>query len=518
MATVSNVSFRSRFLLAGTLVVGLVVALGSFALRQLGEVHACAEEIDRRWLPSARLATELKANLSEYRRSEFQHILASDDVDYDKQEEQLRLRGERLEANAERFAEYINSEEERALFGAFRQAWESFRAITPTITAQSREGKKEEAKATLRAESRTLLDKATECAVGLIAIHEKGSAAAVESSESHHATAVWGVVVLGAGASLVTAGALIALALSVLRPVRSLTARVQDIAEGEGDLTRRVEAAGRNELATLAQWFNSFLEKLEFTIGQVREGAIQIDSGTAQVASSSQSLAAGATEQASNLEEINASMQDLSQRTRTNAAGAQDAVMMSNGSREYATNCQSRMSKMTDAMSELKESSGKIAKVLRVIDEIAFQTNLLALNAAVEAARAGEAGKGFAVVAEEVRSLAGRSAKAARETAHMVEESTARADRAVQLCDEVGESLGKILDATNEINAKLVNIAEASEEQAKGIDQINLGIGELDKVTQSNAGNSEQLAASSEETSSLTANLKALVERFKVSE
>ncbi|MCE2884228.1 MAG: methyl-accepting chemotaxis protein [Planctomycetaceae bacterium] len=300
------------------------------------------------------------------------------------------------------------------------------------------------------------------------------------------------------------------------RPMQIMIDRVRDIAEGEGDLTKRLDASTTDELGTMAGWFNKFVGKLEGILGDIRKGASEIDAGSAQVSSTSQSVASGASQQAASLEEISASLEEMNAMTERNAQNAGTAVTRSDDARVRADQCKEQMVRMSEAMGAIKQSSDSIAKVLKVIDEIAFQTNLLALNAAVEAARAGEAGKGFAVVAEEVRNLAGRSAQAARETAAMIEQSTARADRAVAICGEVDTSLRTIVDGTREVNELLAQIASASREQAQGIGQINTGVAELDKVTQQNAGNSEELAAASEETAAQVASLKQVVAQFKV--
>jgi methyl-accepting chemotaxis protein len=300
------------------------------------------------------------------------------------------------------------------------------------------------------------------------------------------------------------------------RPMKAMIDRVRDIAEGEGDLTKRLDQSSTDELGSMALWFNKFVAKLEGILSEIRKGAAEIDAGSSQVSSTSQSVASGASQQAASLEEISASLEEMNAMTERNAQNASTAVNRSDDAQTRANQCKDQMVRMSEAMGAIKQSSDSIAKVLKVIDEIAFQTNLLALNAAVEAARAGEAGKGFAVVAEEVRNLAQRSAQAARETAAMIEESTTRADRAVSICSDVDSSLRTIVAGTREVNELLSQIANASREQAQGIGQINSGVTELDKVTQQNAGNSEELAAASEQTAAQVASLKHVVAQFRV--
>jgi methyl-accepting chemotaxis protein len=238
---------------------------------------------------------------------------------------------------------------------------------------------------------------------------------------------------------------------------------------------------------------------LSGVIDGLSKGSEQVSSSASQVASSGQNLAAGASEQASTLEEISSSLEEMSSITRQNAANARQANTMAADARAATEKGMTSMSRMSQAIAVVRQSSDETAKIVKTIDEIAFQTNLLALNAAVEAARAGEAGKGFAVVAEEVRNLARRSADAAKNTASLIGDSQKNAENGVATVKETEELLKKVAEHMQKMAQLVAEVSAASDEQSKGVDQINVAVSQLENVTQSNAATAEESASAGEE-------------------
>jgi methyl-accepting chemotaxis protein/methyl-accepting chemotaxis protein-1 (serine sensor receptor) len=245
------------------------------------------------------------------------------------------------------------------------------------------------------------------------------------------------------------------------------------------------------------------------------ESAQQVASASTQVAGASQSLSRGATEQSASLEETSASMEEMASMTRMNAENSLQAAAMMAETERQVHDANAALGAMVVSMSAIKDSSDKVSKIIKTIDEIAFQTNILALNAAVEAARAGEAGMGFAVVADEVRTLAQRSAQAAKDTASLIEESISKADDGNQKVTLVTTAIAAITDSAVKAKGLIDEVSVASRQQSQGIDQVSQAIAQMEKVTQANAASAEQSAAASEELSAQAETAMAIVTQLK---
>ncbi|EFB2836350.1 methyl-accepting chemotaxis protein [Escherichia coli] len=287
---------------------------------------------------------------------------------------------------------------------------------------------------------------------------------------------------------------------SLVAPMNRLIDSIRHIAGG--DLVKSIEVDGSNEVGQLAESLRHMQSELVRTVGDVRNGANAIYSGASEIATGNNDLSSRTEQQAASLEETAASMEQLTATVKQNAENARQASHLALSASETAQRGGNVVDSVVQTMRDISTSSQKIADIISVIDGIAFQTNILALNAAVEAARAGEQGRGFAVVAGEVRNLAQRSAQAAREIKTLIEDSVGKVDVGSTLVESAGETMAEIVSAVTRVTDIMGEIASASDEQSRGIDQVGLAVVEMDRVTQQNAALVEESAAALEEQAS----------------
>ena len=341
---------------------------------------------------------------------------------------------------------------------------------------------------------------------------------AVDRAEATSAlTTILRVTVLITVLCLLAAGALMSVFVSrQLRRMVLVRDALEDIASGEGDLTRRMDASGSDELAQIASAFNRFAGKIAVVLQRIREASESVHAASSEIASGNNDLSARTESQASALEETSAAMVQLTSSVQRNAESAGAASQLAASATEVAGRGGDVVQQVVRTMGGIDAASRKIVDIIGTIDGIAFQTNILALNAAVEAARAGEQGRGFAVVASEVRSLAGRSAQAAKEIKVLIGDSVGQVAMGSKLVQDAGTTMAEVVESIHRLAAIVNEIATATHEQSSGITEVGMAVTQMDQSTQQNAALVEQAAAAAQSLQHQAAMLAEAVAGFKL--
>lgn len=327
------------------------------------------------------------------------------------------------------------------------------------------------------------------------------------------------VITSGLTAALAIAVAAILLMIAIsamLKRLGLVRDAMKDISSGEGDLTRRIDTRGNDELAQISSAFNKFAEKISLTMWKIREASESVKTSSGEIAHGNMDLSGRTEQQAGSLEETASAMEELTSTVNQNAENARQANQLALSASEVAVQGGTVVTQVVETMGSINTSARKIVDIISVIDGIAFQTNILALNAAVEAARAGEQGRGFAVVASEVRSLAQRSATAAKEIKVLIDASVHEVDAGSQLVETAGSTMKEVVASVRRVTDIVAEISAASQEQSVGIGEIGRAITLMDQVTQQNAALVEQAAAAAKSLQEQAASLAYTVGGFKL--
>jgi methyl-accepting chemotaxis protein len=469
-----NMTLGTRLAVVTGALVALILALGGFSIYALTNIADNAKTLATNNVKKLDICDDISvgtADVVSWDRAIMLRIMMNDPATSLSYRTEWEAAAQKVEAGVAKLEPLLQTEEGRRLFATLRDSFNKAKASHHEMTGAIDHGERDRALDILAKE---LVPAARQAGETSKKVTDIAATQAADLSGSASATADssrWISIV-----SLIVACL---------------------IAVGSGFVIRNVSAVLRG------------------IVVELRQGAEQVVSASSQVSGASQTLSQGATEQAASLEETSASMEEFSSMAKQNAENTRSASQFMGDVDRRVQESDSSLQKMVTSMAAIQESSVKVSKIIKTIDEIAFQTNILALNAAVEAARAGDAGMGFAVVADEVRNLAQRSAQAAKDTAALIEESNTRAKDGSAMVEHVGSSIAGITESVSKVKRLIDEVSNASEQQKDGIVQVSGAIVQMEQVTQSTAATAEESAAASEELNAQAEATMAVVDRLQ---
>ena len=510
----SDLRISVRLMLGFGMMGLLIVLLGGVALVKAGAVDDAFKSVTDERIPRVAALNDVKSNIYEIGLSLRNMAIMADPADVKKQVDNVQAKRQAIGELLQKLQTDINTEKGKALMGKIMDARNQYVAGQIKYIEMVGVGKLDEAKPYLLGTVRP----AQLLYFGVVDELVKFQQVLLQESSSHAKAAVSSITIAVWSIGIFAVLCACFMAVWVIRAITGPINQAVDVsrAVAAGNLSVQFEASGRSETAQLLIALKQMVGSLSQVVTNVRSGSEGVATASAQIAQGNNDLSARTEQQASALEQTAASMEELSSTVKQNADSARAANQLAMNASTVAIKGGAVVAQVVDTMKGINDSSRKISDIISVIDGIAFQTNILALNAAVEAARAGDHGRGFAVVASEVRSLAGRSAEAAKEIKMLINASVERVEQGTAQVDEAGVTMSEVVSSIKRVTDLMGEISAASREQSEGVNQVGEAVMQMDQVTQQNAALVEEMAAAASSLEHQARDLVSTVSVFKL--
>ncbi|RQO56262.1 methyl-accepting chemotaxis protein [Paucibacter sp. KBW04] len=515
MFSFNELSLGKRLALAFSLMVLIMLALLLTARLGLSEVKKNIDLINHDRYVKVKLVTEIKDHINFEARASRNLIIFTRPSEREAEIKEINQARSELGVSFKKVEDLLSNEEGKRRFASVQAARQTFVDSLDKFEKMVHDGgDTAQLSNYLHDKLRPEQLKYMQVLDQFIKFEEDLMSASGEDADAAVSSTTWLMSLMGIAGVLLAAACAWLVTRSIVPPIRNAVALARTVASG--NLSSDVEITRKDEVGELQQALQQMTLQLRDTVGSVLQSSAQIASGASQIAGGNQDLSQRTEEQAANLEQTAASMEELTATVQSNSATVSEVTQLARSAGDVAAKGGVVVERVVHTMNEISQASNKISDIISVIDGIAFQTNILALNAAVEAARAGEQGRGFAVVATEVRTLAQRSALAAKEIKTLISDSVERVSTGNQLVGEAGSTMAAIVQQVNQLSGLINQIGNSSTEQSAGIGQVSTAINQLDQVTQQNAALVEESAVASASLSRQAADLVQAMSVFRV--